>query len=117
MTPEEQDVYAQMGISPLLRLEQEIKDPKSVVLSVVFPGELDEAEQSPKEAEATASEQSEKAEVPEQVLVGSSVESSAPASSENSSSAEKPDNGSPILRRRRRRSSASEGGDSTAAKS
>lgn len=117
MTPEEQDVYAQMGISPLLRLEQEIKDPKSVVLSVVFPGELDEAEQSPKKAEATASEQSEKAEVPEQVLVGSSVESSAPASSENSSSAEKSDNGSPILRRRRRRSSASEGGDSTAAKS
>ncbi len=117
MSPEEQDVYAQMGISPLLRLEREIKDPKSVVLSVVFPGELDEATQATQEAEATSSEQSEEAEAPEQVLVGSSVESSAPAPSEDSSSAEKSDNGSPILRRRRRRSSASEGGDSTAAKS
>ncbi|MGK7955856.1 MAG: ribonuclease E/G, partial [Crocosphaera sp.] len=37
MTPLEQDVYALMGISPLVRLDQEIKDPKSVVVSVKSP--------------------------------------------------------------------------------
>jgi ribonuclease E len=39
MTPEEQDVYALMGISPLVRLDREVKNPKSVILSVVLPGE------------------------------------------------------------------------------
>jgi ribonuclease E len=39
MTPEEQEVYAFMGISPLVRLEREVKNPKSVILSVVLPGE------------------------------------------------------------------------------
>ncbi|MGB5963026.1 MAG: Rne/Rng family ribonuclease [Coleofasciculaceae cyanobacterium] len=39
MTPEEQQVYAFMGISPLVRLEREVKNPKSVILSVVLPGE------------------------------------------------------------------------------
>ncbi|MGK7942670.1 MAG: Rne/Rng family ribonuclease [Crocosphaera sp.] len=37
MTPTEQDVYALMGISPLVRLEQEFKDPKSVLVSVKSP--------------------------------------------------------------------------------
>ncbi|HBL13359.1 MAG TPA: ribonuclease E/G, partial [Cyanobacteria bacterium UBA11162] len=44
MTPQEQDVYALMGISPLVRLEREIKNPKSVVLSVVLPGESQQTE-------------------------------------------------------------------------
>ena len=39
MTTEEQDVYAMMGISPLVRLDEEIRNPKSVILSVVLPGE------------------------------------------------------------------------------
>ncbi len=39
MTPLEQDVYALMGVSPLLRLEREVKDPKSVIISVRSPGE------------------------------------------------------------------------------
>jgi ribonuclease E len=39
MTPEEQEVYAFMGISPLVRLNREVKNPKSVILSVVLPGE------------------------------------------------------------------------------
>jgi ribonuclease E len=37
MTPVEQDVYALMGISPLVRVEQEFKDPKSVLISVKSP--------------------------------------------------------------------------------
>lgn len=40
MTPEEQEVYALMGISPLARLEREVKNPKSVILSVVLPGRV-----------------------------------------------------------------------------
>ena len=44
MTSEEQDVYALMGISPLVRLNREIKNPKSVILSVVLPGESNQAE-------------------------------------------------------------------------
>ncbi|MGL5197159.1 MAG: ribonuclease E/G, partial [Chroococcales cyanobacterium] len=39
MTPEEQDVYALMGISPLIIREEEVKLPKSAVISVTEPGE------------------------------------------------------------------------------
>ncbi|MGB0560434.1 MAG: Rne/Rng family ribonuclease [Spirulinaceae cyanobacterium] len=38
MTPLEQNVYALMGISPLIKVEREFKDPKSVMVSVVTPG-------------------------------------------------------------------------------
>ncbi|MGL5032959.1 MAG: Rne/Rng family ribonuclease [Microcystaceae cyanobacterium] len=39
MTPREQEVYALMGASPLIRLEQEFKDPKSVIVSIRSLGE------------------------------------------------------------------------------
>lgn len=39
MTPEEQDVYAWMGISPLILATQEVKNPKSAIVSVLLPGE------------------------------------------------------------------------------
>jgi len=39
MTPEEQEVYALMGISPLIRVNQEAQQPKSALVSVVLPGE------------------------------------------------------------------------------
>lgn len=39
MTPEEQDVYALMGISPLILSTQQVKDPRSAVISVVLPGQ------------------------------------------------------------------------------
>lgn len=39
MTPEEQDVYAWMGISPLTLANQEVKNPKSAIISIVLPGE------------------------------------------------------------------------------
>ncbi|MEB3311494.1 MAG: Rne/Rng family ribonuclease [Snowella sp.] len=41
MTPMEQDVYALMGVSPLVRLDRQFKDPKSVIVSVKAPGEPD----------------------------------------------------------------------------
>ncbi|MEM8639818.1 MAG: Rne/Rng family ribonuclease [Cyanobacteria bacterium P01_G01_bin.54] len=39
MTPLEQNVYALMGISPLVKVDRESKDPKLVMVSVVTPGE------------------------------------------------------------------------------
>ncbi len=39
MTGEEQDVFALMGISPLVRLNREVKNPKSVIINVVQPGQ------------------------------------------------------------------------------
>ena len=44
MTDAEQDVYAFMGISPLLHLEQEFKDPKSVLVYVRTPEDQDHSE-------------------------------------------------------------------------
>jgi ribonuclease E len=51
MTPLEQDVYALMGVSPLVRLDREFKDPKSVIVTVRSPGE---PEVIPEIAEKTA---------------------------------------------------------------
>lgn len=39
MTPEEQDVYALMGVSPLVRLNRDVKNPKSVIINVTLPGQ------------------------------------------------------------------------------
>jgi ribonuclease E len=40
MSLEEQDVFALMGISPLVKLEREVKNPKSVIINIVQPGQL-----------------------------------------------------------------------------
>ncbi|MDX2242693.1 MAG: Rne/Rng family ribonuclease [Leptolyngbyaceae cyanobacterium bins.302] len=39
MTPAEQDVYAWMGVSPLVLAQQEVKNPRNAVISVVLPGQ------------------------------------------------------------------------------
>ena len=39
MTPDEQRIYAMMGISPTVLSTQEIADPRNVVVSVVLPGQ------------------------------------------------------------------------------
>ncbi|MER3491005.1 MAG: ribonuclease E/G [Mastigocladus sp. ERB_26_2] len=39
MTPPEQDVYALMGVSPLLKLNREVRNPKSVIINVTLPGQ------------------------------------------------------------------------------
>ncbi|MGD2180730.1 Rne/Rng family ribonuclease [Lusitaniella coriacea] len=87
MTPLEQDIYALMGVSPLIRVNREIKDAKSVVLSVKEPGEVEQKEESQLEIEMP-------------VLVESSAE-------ENASNGDA-ESDRPIVRRRRRRSSAKE---------
>lgn len=40
----EQDVYALMGVSPLVRLEKTFKDPRAVIVKVVEPGTVVESE-------------------------------------------------------------------------
>ncbi|MFB2894666.1 ribonuclease E/G [Aerosakkonemataceae cyanobacterium BLCC-F50] len=41
MTPEEQEVYALMGISPLLLLDREVKNPKTATVAIKSPGQSD----------------------------------------------------------------------------
>jgi ribonuclease E len=41
MTQEEQDVYALMGVSPLVLTPEAVRDPKSIVIRVKLPGESD----------------------------------------------------------------------------
>ncbi|HEY9622058.1 MAG TPA: Rne/Rng family ribonuclease [Crinalium sp.] len=50
MTPEEQDIYALMGVSPLILATEPVKDPKSVVIAVALPGQ---GHRSPNGATAT----------------------------------------------------------------
>jgi ribonuclease E len=83
MTPVEQEVYSLMGISPLVLVDQEIKDPKSVVVSVKLPGEADS---QPEVAVFRADAEPE----PEPA-----IEVAEPESAEESSSR-------PLVRRRRR---------------
>ena len=49
MTEEEQDVYSLIGISPLVLVDREIKDPRNVIVTVALPG------QAPKIANAVKS--------------------------------------------------------------
>ncbi|HEY9625759.1 MAG TPA: Rne/Rng family ribonuclease [Coleofasciculaceae cyanobacterium] len=39
MTPEEQEIYALMGISPMVLATETVKDPKSAIISVTLPGQ------------------------------------------------------------------------------
>jgi ribonuclease E len=111
MTPLEQDVYSRMGISPLVLVNREFKDPKSVVVSVKLPGESDATEivaveppppPSPVETKPII-EKAEVSKVVDQVEpepIESFVE-------ENEDIVDSEESG-PVIRRRRRRSSAKE---------
>ncbi len=44
MTPEEQNVYALMGISPLVLVNRQVRNPKSVIICVTSPGEAPQTE-------------------------------------------------------------------------
>lgn len=119
MTPDEQELYAMMGISPLVLARETVKDPKNAVVSVYLPGMvpsspvpiedmnghavrsqsiselLDEDDEQPDQdivSNVSASEEDE----PE------AIASSDSANAENSASSDS----STINRRRRRRSSA-----------
>ncbi|HBB33240.1 MAG TPA: ribonuclease E/G [Cyanobacteria bacterium UBA8803] len=116
MTPEEQDIYALMGISPLVLLDQEVKNPKSVVLSVVLPGassQTEKANQIPSEASVEAdTEALDEAPDSDQAVLTSSATANDTEVAPSPTSANQSES-STIIRRRRRRSSALEGEDST----
>ncbi|MFM7888809.1 MAG: ribonuclease E/G, partial [Pseudanabaena sp.] len=40
MTEEEQDVYSLIGVSPLVLVDREIKDPRNVIVTVALPGQV-----------------------------------------------------------------------------
>lgn len=42
MTPEEQQIYAFMGVSPMVRLKNQVKNPKAATVMVKLPGQADE---------------------------------------------------------------------------
>jgi ribonuclease E len=138
MTTEEQDVYALMGISPLVRLDEDIRNPKSVILSVVLPGEGQQTNLSAKTPEefeefedsedsedsGDSEEYSDVSAMSDQFFSSLNPEIEGDFSMESDRS-EPPieeteptihsesENGPPVIRRRRRRSSAIDGDDLT----
>jgi ribonuclease E len=117
MTPEEQDVYALMGISPLVLAAEPVKDVKSAIISVNLPGQGSRQPNgatpvSPPEPilvrnqEPTDSNDFSPAipEAPVEAPIEAPivVQAAEPAEAEDN-------NGNSVRRRRRRRSSAAEG--------
>ncbi|MEB3293773.1 MAG: Rne/Rng family ribonuclease [Synechococcales bacterium] len=100
MTPEEQEVYAWMGLSPLLLSTQEVKNPRSAQIAVVLPGETPETNQFPLEEETVVAVVSIPASDPEDLEPASMFEEAELEEAEFTDS-------EPI-RRRRRRSSATD---------
>ena len=88
MTAVEQEIYALMGVSPLIGLEQDFKDPKSVIVSLKLPGEAESTEEISSSTQETNGE----------------AETAIELETDNGES----DNSRPVIRRRRRRSSAKE---------
>ncbi|AFY83690.1 Rne/Rng family ribonuclease [Oscillatoria acuminata] len=121
MTPEEQDVYALMGISPLILREDEVKPPKSAVISVTEPGESVSSFSEPSFddeepiAEADVEEESPEEESPEENFAPVHQAEAEPDSDDDdedisaSYEEDNEDNSAGVaIRRRRRRSSASD---------
>ncbi|MGJ5675360.1 MAG: Rne/Rng family ribonuclease [Nostochopsis sp.] len=109
MTPPEQDVYALMGISPLMKLNREVRNPKSVIINVTLPGQTATQTQTTPEIAQTAASTIESPVQTEPLLsvVTETSDSSIMADETEGST-------STAVRRRRRRSSALETDPSTA---
>ncbi|MDJ0599680.1 MAG: Rne/Rng family ribonuclease [Crocosphaera sp.] len=126
MTPLEQDIYALMGISPLVRLDKEFKDPKSVVVSVKSPEgverttvkkTVEKTVQNTEESEPPASTQQQMVidltEINHVPTTESVTEEEANEADNNDdtddtdiTSSSQEEGAKPVIRRRRRRSSA-----------
>lgn len=116
MTPEEQEIYAMMGVSPLVRLNRTVKNARSLIINVTLPGQapLDTidpivpAEPAPQFVTAAAeTATSASVELPSQ-LPDDTEEISTTVTDESESEA---NGGMSVNRRRRRRSSALDRGD------
>lgn len=100
MTPTEQQIYAHIGISPLVLVNGEVKDPRSAIVTVKTPGKT-ALEPAPATSAAPATES---APEPAPKTSTSPDAESAPEPAPDSNLEESDENGAP--RRRRRRSSA-----------
>lgn len=113
MIPLEQDIYALMGVSPLVRLDREFKDANSAIVSVKLPGEADVPQ-----AASVAPQKPESQSAVSEELAGTTILKSVttvlPQQSNEVDLEVEPPNGntepedSPIRRRRRRSSATSE---------
>ena len=99
----EQEMYALMGVSPLIRLEREFKDPKSVLIQIKSPGEENVVEST--ESKSTISLNSTKVEV-EDTKSNVEVNNVALQNTNADESLDDNDDVNNGRRRRRRRSSA-----------
>jgi ribonuclease E len=104
MSSAAQDVYAWMGVSPLVLSQQEVKNPRTAVVSVVLPGEA-----PPQPVISIETPDDEAAEAPDEMPIAP-LSDAAPSEPDATDMPEveepeaEPENGVP--RRRRRRSSA-----------
>lgn len=106
MTPEEQEVFAWMGVSPLVLSNQEVKNPKSAIVSVVLPGQAPDVPAIV--AVRSAEDDSVGSTAPpisSAPSFSSDVETASDAATETTNEPE-PTDSNAVNRRRRRRSSA-----------
>jgi ribonuclease E len=130
MTPEEQEIYAMMGVSPLVLAPEPVKDPKTTVVMVALPGQgrqvasevasgvasgnggglstalLEQDVAAPVPAPASGLKSAEPIE-PVEPAESTPAEESAPAALDPENGDAAGSNGAPNRRRRRRRSSVS----------
>lgn len=115
MTPEEQDVYALMGVSPLLQLNRKDKNSRSVIINVTLPGQLPVTSTLSEAAPDELTLESTPAEPDTMVLPVNLAPEFAPDTPESipspvslTTAQSEANNGVSLNRRRRRRSSAIE---------
>lgn len=124
MTPEEQEVYALMGISPLVLANREVKDPKSVVVSITtsngsnlsrLPADVKLAPLPSEPSEEAAVTSTAESSIPESPIPESPIPESSVMSlealtlvSQEAEPAPVQEETTPVVRRRRRRSSVVE---------
>ncbi|KOP24951.1 ribonuclease E [Hapalosiphon sp. MRB220] len=109
MTPPEQDVYALMGVSPLVKLNREVRNPKSVIINVTLPGQTPTQTETTPEIAQTATSTIESPVQKEAVSSGVNETSDSSMMTDETEATT-----STAVRRRRRRSSALETDPSTA---
>ena len=102
MNSVEQDVYALMGVSPLIRLNRDFKDTRSVIVNVKKPGELDDVTNTTQVLLATENQLDLEIDVVEAV---NNLDLEPEIDDDNDESDYE---NRPLIRRRRRRSSARE---------
>ncbi len=109
MTPPEQDIYALMGVSPLVKLNREVKNPKSVIINVTQPGQssvpssMESVSQATRPSRTVIAEAEEDEEEAEEPMPQATTEVS-----DTPVMVDETETSTTATRRRRRRSSAAE---------